>query len=58
MCLEVHTRVALKAMSPILLYWPAMSDAYVGGIAVELERCHQQSITYCFCMKDGSRGAI
>ena len=50
---------ALKVMPPILLLcWPTLSGAVVGGMAVEAEPSHQYSLT-CYChVRDGSRGAV
>jgi len=45
-------RAAPKAVPPILLFWPTMSEVDVGGMAVEGEPSHQYSVT------DGSRGAL
>jgi len=33
-----------------------VSEAGVGGMAVEFEPSHQYSITFCCCVTDGSRG--
>ena len=49
------TRAALTVMSPMLLSWPTMSEADVGGMAVEVEPSHQYPITFCCCVADGSR---
>jgi len=54
----LYTRAALKVMPPILLYWPTMSEASVGGGTVGVEPFHQHSITFCCCAADGSRGAV
>jgi len=35
-----------------------MSEADVGGIAVEVEISHQYSVTFYCCETDGSRGAV
>ena len=35
-----------------------MSDAGVGGMAVDVESSHQYSITFCCHVADGSRGAV
>jgi len=51
-------RAAPKVMPVLLLCWPMMSEADVGGTAVEVELSHQYSITPCCCMTDGSRGAV
>ena len=47
-----------KIVSPVLLCWPTKSEAYVGGMAVEVEPSHQYSIRFYFCVTDGSRGAV
>ena len=52
------TRVAPKVMPPILLCWPTVSDAYVGGMAVGTESSQKYSITFCCCVTDGSRGTV
>ena len=52
------TRAAPKAMPPILLCWPMMSEEDVGGIAAEDEPSHQYSITFCCHETDGSRGGV
>ena len=52
------TRAAGKVMPPILLSWPSMSEADVGGMAVEVEPSHQYSATFCCHVTDGSRGAV
>jgi len=49
---------AQEIMSPILLCWPMTSEADVDGTEVENELSHQHSITFCFCVIDGSRGAV
>lgn len=54
----VTTRTAPKVMPPILLCWPTMSETDVGGMAGEIEPPHQYSVTFCFCVTDGSRGAL
>jgi len=43
-------------MLPILLCLLMMSEADVDGMAVEAEPSHQYSITFCYCVTDGSRG--
>ena len=45
-------------MHPIFLYWPTISEADIGGMAVEAESSHQYSVTCCCCVTDGSRGAV
>ena len=53
-----NTRAALKVMPCILWCWPTTSEADVGDTAVEAEPAHQYSITFCYCVTDGSREAI
>ena len=50
-----NNRAAPKVMPPILLYWPAMSEVDVGGMALEAEPSHQYSITFCCRVRDGGR---
>lgn len=50
------TKDALKVTSPLLLSWPPMSEAGVGGTAVEAEASHQYSVICCCHLADGSRG--
>jgi len=52
------TRVAAKAVSPILFCWSSVSEVGAGGMAVESEHSHQCSITFCCRARDGSRGAV
>jgi len=49
---------AMKVMLPILLWWPTVSVADVGGMAVEVEPSHQCSVTFCCHARDGSREAV
>ena len=49
-------RTAPKAMPPISLCQPKMSEVDVGGMIVEVEPSHQYPSTFCFHMKNGSRG--
>jgi len=35
-----------------------MSEADVGGMAVEVEPSHRYPIPFCCCVTDGSRGAV
>ena len=51
-------RAALRVMPSILLCWLLMSEVDVGGTTVETEPFHQNSITFCCWMTDGSRGAV
>ena len=48
-------RAAPKVMTPILLGWPMMSEAYVDNMAIEAEPFHQYSITFCCYVTDGTR---
>ena len=52
------TRVALKVMPPILLFWSTTSEVGVGDIAVGAEYSCQYFTTFCCCATDGSRGAV
>ena len=52
-----YTRAAPKTRPPILLCWPMVSEADVGGMAVGVEPSCQYSITFCFCVTDGNRGS-
>ena len=45
-------------MPPVLLCWPTMSEANVGGMAVGAEPLHQYFIAFCCCVTDDSRGAV
>ena len=54
----MHTWAALKVVHPILLCWPMMSEADVGGMAVESEPFHQYPIIFCCHVTDGSRKAV
>lgn len=51
-------RAAPELMPPILLSWPMKPEVDVGGITVEAELFPQYSITFCFHVTDGSRGAV
>ena len=53
---EYHRRVAPKAMPPVLLCWPTVSESDVGGIPVEPS--HQYSITFCYHVIDSSRRVV
>ena len=59
-CCDVSdcTRAALTVMSPMLLSWPMMSEADVGGMAIEVEPSHQYPITFCCRATDGSTGVV
>ena len=37
----------MTIMLPTLLWWPTMSEADVGSMAVEAELSHQYSIIFC-----------
>lgn len=50
-------RVALKVMSPILLYQPTASNTEDDGMAVEFEHFQQYFVTFCCCVTDGRGGA-
>ena len=54
----LHTRAALKAMFPLLLCWPLMSELDVGDTAVQVESSYQYFITFCCHVTDASTGAI
>lgn len=45
-------------MLSILLCWLIMSEADVGGMAVEGEPFQQYSITYCCHVTDGRKGVL
>ena len=51
-------RAALKVMPPVLLCWPMMSEADVGGMAVEDQPSHQNCLTVCCHVTDGSSGVV
>jgi len=48
----------LKVVPPILLWWSTTIEVDVGGMVVEAEPSYPYSVTFCFCMTDGSRGAV
>jgi len=52
------TKGAPKIMPPILLRWPTTSEAYVSGMAVEVEPFHQYFMTLCCCVTDSNTGAV
>ena len=52
------TKAAPKIMPPVLLYWPTMSEADVGDMAIENELYHQYSVIFCCYVADGTRGAV
>ena len=45
-------------MPPISFWWPMMSEADAGGMAVEVEPSRQYSIMFFCCATDSSRGAV
>ena len=51
-------KAALKLLPPVLLYRLMVSEADIGGMAVEDEPSHQYSITCCCHVTDGSTGAV
>ena len=57
-CIRKCTTAALKVTPPILLCWLTMSEAAVGGMAVEGELSWKHSVTCCCHVTDGSRGAV
>ena len=52
------TRAAPTVMLHILWCWPMISEVGVGGMAVKVEPSRQYSITFCYWVADGSRGAV
>ena len=56
--IKEQQRAAPKLMPPILLCWLMMSEADVGGMAVEVEPSNQYPVTFCCHVTDGSRGAV
>ena len=48
----------MNVMLPILLCWLTMSEADVGGMAVEVEPSHRYFITFCCYVTDGCRVAV
>ena len=42
-------------MPPILRYWPTMSEADVGDMAVAVEPSHQYFVTFHCCVTNGSK---
>jgi len=55
---SLYTRAVPKVMPPVSLCWPTIPEANVGGMAVEAEPSHQYSITRCYHVTGGSRGAV
>ena len=51
-------RSAPEVMPPILLFWPMTSEADVDVMAEEAEPSHQYSITFSWCVTDGSTGTV
>ena len=54
----LEKRAAPKVATPILLWWPIISEADGGGMAVKVEASCQYSVTCCCHESDGSRGAV
>ena len=52
------TKAAPKVMPPVLLCWFTTSGVDAGSMAVGVEPSHQYAITCCWCVTDGSRGAV
>ena len=48
-------RAAPKLIPSISLHWPTMSEADIGGMAVETEPSHQYSVTFCCCTTDEAK---
>ena len=53
-----NTRAASKVMPPVLLCWPTTSEAYVGGMAVEVDPSRQYSVNFFRRATDDRRGAV
>ena len=53
----IYIRDTLKVISPVLLYLSIVSEADVGGMAVETEHFCQYFITFYCRVTEGSRGA-
>ena len=53
-----YTRAAPKLISPIFLCQPMTSEIDLGGIVVKMESSLQNSVTFCFCIWDSSRGTV
>jgi len=56
--LTYFMRAAKNVMPAILLHRPMVSEADVGGMAVEAEPSHQYSDMCCCRVTDGSRGSL
>jgi len=54
----LFTMAAPKVMPPILWYCQTMSEADIGGMAVEIDPSHQYSITFCCHVTDDYRGMV
>ena len=52
LCTSACTRADLNVMPPMLLYWPSMSEAHIGGTAVEAVPCHEY-FHYMLLLCDG-----
>ena len=50
-------RTAPKAVSPILLCWPATSEMHIGGMAAEIELSYQNSVLL-LCNRWQQRGSV
>lgn len=55
---SLYMLAAAKLMFAILLRWPTLSEADVGGMTAESEPSHQYFITYCSFEIDGSRESV
>ena len=51
-------KAALKVVPLILWCWPTVSEADIGGMAVEAEPSQQYFILCCCCVTAGSRRAV
>ena len=54
----LNVRAAPKVTPLILLRWPMMSELDVSSMAVEDQPSHQNCLTVCCHVTDGSRGAV
>ena len=57
-CSKSAPKAPKEEMLPILSWWSTESERDIGDMAVEAEPSHQYSITFCFSVTDGSRGAV
>ena len=46
-------RAALKVVPPILLCWSTVSEADVGGMAIQVESSHKYPVKFYCCVRDG-----